>query len=70
MCTSSPSVDSVAETPEAAETPDVATARISGDADETRRRAAAGTSSRSTILTSSRGTTTSGATQTKTLLGQ
>ncbi len=69
MCGSTPSApDTPAATPEAAQAPDAS--NISGDADERRRRAAAGTGGRSTILTSARGVTNSGATVTKTLLGQ
>lgn len=60
-------------TPEAAQAPEVPTQRVGGagkTADERRRRAAAGDSGRSTILTSPRGVQDGAATAQKTLLGQ
>mgnify|MGYP001191880278 CR=1 FL=1 len=56
--------------PEAAQTPDVAAATISGDTDARRRARASGSGTAGTLLTSSRGVTDSAATATKTLLGQ
>lgn len=56
--------------PEAPQMPNTGSANTQADADRRRRASAGGDSGRSTILTTSRGTTTSGSTATKTLLGQ
>jgi len=74
MCGSSPSAPPLPPlppaVPEAPTAPDTS-ARGEGQADrDARRRAAASGQGGSTILTGSRGTTESGATATKTLLGQ
>jgi len=55
--------------PEAPRAPDASTSGASENADARRRRAAAGESSRSTILTGARGVEDGGATAQKTLLG-
>ena len=69
MCSSSPSAPPPPpKAPEAPRLPEGTDAASRSD-DERRRRAASGTG-RSTILTSSRGTQDSGATASKTLLGQ
>lgn len=70
MCGGSPRAPTPpAAVPEAPRTPDVASSESAMDRDR-RRRAAATGEGRSTILTSSRGTTETGATANKTLLGQ
>ena len=70
MCGGSPSAPAPPpELPEAARTPEPS-GRSGAEADARRRRAAAGGTGRSTILTSSRGTEGAAATQSKTLLGE
>lgn len=70
MCGGSPSAPlPPARAPEAPRLPD-ATARSGDDSEARRRRAAAGTGSTSTILTSARGVQNGAQTATKTLLGQ
>jgi hypothetical protein len=70
MCTGAPSAPPPpARAPEAPRLPDAGAPRA-GDTEARRRRAAAGTSSTSTILTGARGVQDGAATATKTLLGQ
>jgi hypothetical protein len=70
MCTGSPNAPAPPPAlPEAPTMPEAGRSAAGAAADKRRKRAAAGGTS-STILTSSRGVTDSGATATKTLLGQ
>ena len=71
MCGGSPSAPAApAAVPEAPTAPDTSSSSDTQADRDARRRAAASGQSNSTILTGSRGTTDSGATASKTLLGQ
>ena len=71
MCLGSPKAPKTPPpAPEAPQTPESTTGGTQADADRRRRASAGGDTDRSTILTSSRGTTNAASTANKTLLGQ